>query len=238
MIHMKNILFHKFMSLTDLERLQKEHTDICVDLHLLGKVILAPEGINGCLSGKDEDIAQYAEFITKAFSLDPKDIKITPAQDHTFRKLWIKIKPQIIGTKNWDANVLNKAEYIEPAELKQLLDAKEEVYIIDARNNYEYDSGHFVNALYPDIKTFSIFHELLDDFEHLKNKPVVTYCTGGVRCEKASAFLKEKGFTNVKQLHGGIINYAKSFGSAHWEGKCLVFDNRFELDMDDIKNSE
>jgi UPF0176 protein len=233
---MKNVLYYKFVKLQDLEKLQSNHENVCKKLNLLGKVILAPEGINGCLSGEENNIEAYVKFIKKEFSIKDIDIKITNTKEHNFRKLWIKIKPQIIGTKNWNANIENTAEYIEPSELKKLLDNKEEVYIIDARNNYEYDSGHFSNALYPNIKTFSVFHDLIKDLEHLKDKQIVTYCTGGIRCEKASAFLKENGFTNVKQLHGGVINYAKKNGSSHWEGKCLVFDNRNELDMDDIKN--
>ena len=234
---MKNVLYYKFMELENLEELQKSHEELCKKLNLLGKVIFATEGINGCLSGDDKDIFEYVEHIKSKFDINDIDIKITSTERHNFRKLWIKIKKQIIGTTNWEAKIDNRAEYIEPNELKSLLDDEEEIYIIDARNNYEYDSGHFENSVRPDIRTFSKFHELLKNLEHLKDKKIVTYCTGGIRCEKASAFLLENGFKDVRQLHGGVINYAKNFGSEHWEGKCLVFDNRNELDMDEIKDS-
>lgn len=232
---MKNILYYKFTKLANLEDLREEHELICRDLGILGKVVLAEEGINGCMSGEDDAIDRYKEYVKIKYGLEDLDIKITNAEKHTFRKLWVKIKPQIIGTKNWDAMIGNKADYITPTEFKKLLDEGQEVVILDARNNYEYDAGHFRGALYPNIRTFSTFHELVKNLDAYKDKTIVSYCTGGIRCEKASAFLKENGFTNIKQLHGGIINYAKKFGSEHWEGKCLVFDNREMLDMDSIR---
>jgi UPF0176 protein len=225
------------MKLNNVEDLREEHELLCRELGLLGKVIIAQEGINGCLSGDDDSINKYSDYIQSTFDINDSDIKITDAEQHTFRKLWVKIKSQIINTKNWDANIEHKAEYIEPEELKSKFDAGEDMIILDARNNYEYDSGHFKNALYPNIRWFSHFHEMMKDIEGFKDKQVITYCTGGIRCEKASAFLRENGFRNVKQLHGGVINYAKKFGSEHWEGKCLVFDKRNELDMDSLNHS-
>ena len=232
---MKNILYYKFTKLSDLDNLRLEHEDICKSLGLFGKAVLSEEGINGCMSGEEDPINRYAEYIKIRYHIDSFDIKITDAKAHTFRKLWVKIKPQIINTKNWDAHVENTGKYMEPEHLKKLLDTKEDIIIVDARNNYEYETGHFENAIFPNIRRFSNFHELARDLEKYKDKQIVTYCTGGIRCEKASAFLIENGFKNVNQLHGGIIRYAKKFGSEHWIGKCLVFDNRNELDMDEIK---
>jgi UPF0176 protein len=232
---MKNILYYRFITLTNLEDLREEHEFTAKRLGLFGKVILSSEGINGCMSGEDDAIERYNVYIKIKYGLEDDDIKITSTNTHTFRKLWIKIKPQIINTKNWNAMIGNKGDYITPKEFKKLMDDNEDIIILDARNNYEYDAGHFKKAIYPKIRTFSKFNELLTELEPHKEKTIVSYCTGGIRCEKASAFLKENGFKNIKQLHGGIINYAKKFGSEHWEGKCLVFDNRNELDMDAIK---
>jgi UPF0176 protein len=224
------------MPILDLEKFQKEHLDFCLSLNLLGKVIIASEGINGCLSGSDEAIAKYVDHLINNLKIDPAEIKVTEATGHNFRKMWVKIKPQIIGTKQWYAKIENKADYIEPEDLKKMFDRNEEFYIVDARNNYEYEVGHFRNAIYPDIRKFTEFGDFVKKLEHLKDKKVVTFCTGGIRCELASAYLKEQGFKDVKQLHGGIVSYGKKFGSQHWKGKCFVFDNRTVLDMDQIKN--
>ncbi len=222
------------MDIENPSTLRESHELFCKSLNLLGKVIIAPEGINGCLSGNDADIDTYANHLINDLRIAPEQLKITPATSHTFKKMWVKLKPQIIKT-GWDANIQNKGAYLEPEELKKMFDKNEEFYIIDGRNNYEYEVGHFKNAISPSVRKFTEFHEFVKSLEHLKDKKVVTFCTGGIRCEKASAYLKEQGFKHVYQLHGGIVNYGKKFGSAHWKGKCFVFDNRTVLDLDAIK---
>jgi UPF0176 protein len=232
---MKNVLYYTYMPISDLDKFRDEHYEKCLELNLLGKIIVASEGINGCVSGDDSNIEKYVEYI-KTLGVNDAEIKVTAAQGHNFRKLWVKIKSQIIGTKNWNAKIESKADYIEAEELKKMFDRNEEFYIVDARNNYEYEIGHFRNAVYPNIRKFTEFGDFVKTLDHLKEKKVVTFCTGGIRCELASAYLKEQGFKDVKQLHGGIVSYGKKFGSQHWKGKCFVFDNRVVLDMDSMKN--
>lgn len=232
---MKNVLYYNYMEIRDPVAFRDKHEQLCRSLNLLGKVIVAEEGINGCLSGEDEDIERYVEHLKNDLNINPQEIKVTDTQVHNFRKIWVKIKPEIIGTKNWNGPIGSKAPYIEPEDLKKMFDNGEEFYIIDARNNYEYEIGHFKNAVYPSIRKFTEFHEFVKTLDHLKEKKIVTFCTGGIRCEKASAYLKQQGFKDVKQLHGGIISYGKKFGSQHWKGKCFVFDNRTVLDMDGLK---
>jgi UPF0176 protein len=134
-----------------------------------------------------------------------------------------------------DVHLENRAPYIEPEELLQLYENQEDFIIVDARNKYEADIGTFKNAVVPDIKTFREFPEYASQhLKKFKDKPIVTFCTGGIRCEKASAFLKENGFTNVRQLHGGIHRYSDQVGGKNFDGKMYVFDNRVQVDVNKV----
>jgi len=150
-----------------------------------------------------------------------------------FPKLKVVVRDEIgtLGLKktNKDVNIKNTAEYIEPDQLKNLYEKGEEFIIIDARNEYESRIGKFKNAIVPDINNFRDFPDFVKKIEHLKNKPIVTYCTGGIRCEKASAYLKEQGFKNVKQLHGGIHEYSDQTDGENFDGEMYVFDARVHM---------
>ncbi len=227
---MKNILFYKFIPIEGVKSFRDRQHQLCADLGLFGKVVIAKEGINGCLSGMEECVDDYKKETME--ELGEIEFKETLASDQDFRKLWVKIKPQIITTRHWDAKIENKGDYIEPEELKELLDDGEEIVLVDARNEFEHEMGHFKGSIHSDIKKFSEFPKLAEKLNEFKGKKIVTYCTGGIRCEKASAYLKEKGFSNVYQLHGGIIKYGQKVGPGHWEGKCFVFDKRETVGLD------
>ncbi|MAG47826.1 hypothetical protein CL617_04425 [archaeon] len=220
---MKNILFYKYTNVNRLKKLQEELLSKSKSLGLLGKILIAKEGVNGCVSGKDEDIKKIKDYITLKFG--KVEFKESKVLKHTFKKMFVRIRDEIIST-HYKSNLENKAEYIEPKELKKLLDSKDEVIMVDARNAYESEIGRFENAITPKIDVFSEWPKAVSKLGKNKEKLIVTYCTGGVRCEKASAYMVEQGFTNVKQLHGGIIRYGKTVGVDHWEGKCFVFDHR------------
>ena len=132
----------------------------------------------------------------------------------------------------------HKGKYIEPKELKQRLDKGEKIVLIDARNKYETEIGKFKNAIDPEIEVFSEFPKAMSKLKALKNKTIVTYCTGGIRCEKASAYLVKQGFKDVYQLHGGIIKYGQDCGNSHWDGKCFVFDRRGAIDIDPSRQTK
>ena len=149
----------------------------------------------------------------------------------------VKLKKEIISTR-FGADIKNKAEYIEPQELLKKYENKEDFVIIDARNDYEFDVGHFQNSVKLPIKTFQDFPKGVKTIGNLKDKEVITFCTGGVRCEKASAYLKQQGFKNVKQLHGGIIKYGEIVGDKYWNGKCFVFDERGAIEIDPNKQED
>jgi UPF0176 protein len=224
---MKNILFYKFLSLTDLPTLQQDIQALCTNLK--GKILLADEGINGCVSGTDEDIDHLTTELQR--KLGAIEFKEGEASTHTFKKMFVRIKKEIITFKQ-PVDMEKTAAYIEPHELKAALDNEEEIILLDARNNYESRIGKFDGAITPDIVLFSELPMILERMPHLKEKRIVTYCTGGIRCEKSSAWMRENGFTNVQQLHGGIIRYGLECGNAHWEGKCFVFDRRGTINID------
>jgi len=271
---MKNVLFYKYVDIENPERLKEEQFNLSNSLNLLGTILVASEGINGCLSGYEKDLEEYKKIIKKNKKFSDIKFKEGPANKHTFKRLHVRIRDEIVSSR-FKANLKNKGIYIEPKELKKLLDNDEDLVLLDARNNYEYDIGKFNIAIHLDLDTFREFPEKINelknskkiynttknnkknynlinnlennklsnidnkiDYESLKNKKIITYCTGGIRCEKASAFLRENGFENVYQLHGGILSYGKEVGNAHWEGKCFVFDTRGAVDIDPNSQSE
>jgi UPF0176 protein len=160
--------------------------------------------------------------------------KISDSEIEPFPKLRVAVREEVVSLKAL-VDVKNRAEYIEPKELRKILDeSPEEVIIIDARNNYESKIGKFKNAITPDINNFRDWPEFVESIKDLKDKPVVTYCTGGIRCEKASAYLVEQGFKNVRQLHGGIVRYGEETGGKDFEGSCYVFDNRIHVPVNSV----
>ncbi len=236
---MKNVLFYKYVDIEDPEKLIRDHKEYCLGLGVKGKVLISHEGINGNIMGTDEQAEKYMEDLKKDPRFSDMQFKVTPSDGKDFRKMIVKYREEIIRLRlPDDVKLEDKAPYIEPEELKERLDAGEDIVFIDARNDYEYRAGRFKGARNPKINVFSDWPKAIKQLEDLKDKTVVTYCTGGVRCEKASAYLKEQGFKDVYQLHGGIINYGNTVGSDYWKGKCFVFDKRKHIDIDEGKGDE
>jgi len=232
---MKNVLFYKYLELDNLEVLEGELLLKAKSIGLLGKILIAHEGINGCFSGDDDAVEEYMNFLTSDNKLGDIEFKISHTDKHSFKKMFVRIRNEIIAF-NQDVSLKNKAPYIEPEELKTLLE-QEAVILIDARNKYESRVGRFKGAITPNMDVFTGWPEVVNNLKPFKDKLIVTYCTGGIRCEKASAYMVEQGFTNVKQLHGGIIGYGNEVGDKHWEGKCFVFDKRGVVDIDPEKQT-
>lgn len=214
----------------------KSQLQLCQTKNLLGRIIIAKEGINGTISGTVAATKAYIKATEK--DLGKIEWKKSPGPKDAFPKISIKVRDEIVtlGIKNKgkDVDLKNKADYIEPKDLLNLYEQKQEFYIIDARNTYEAQVGKFKDAIIPPIKNFRDFPEFTKKIKHLKNKPVITYCTGGIRCEKASAFLKEQGFKNVRQLHGGIHRYGELAGGKNFEGEMFVFDKRLTTPVNTV----
>jgi len=226
-------LYYKYVNIENPENFKAKQTELCKKLGLKGRVIISSEGINGTIGGSKESTTEYISETKKYPGMVNMEWKISESKTDPFPKLRIVAREEIVtlGFKKTqkDVNLQNKANYIEPEELKNLYDKGEDFIIIDARNEYEGRIGKFKNAIVPDIKVFRQFPEFVKTIGELKNKPIVTYCTGGIRCEKASAYLREQGFTNVRQLHGGIHEYSEKAGGKNFEGEMYVFDARINI---------
>ena len=221
----------------DLKKFQIKHLVLCKRLGLNGRVLIAKEGINGNLTGGKEDIEEYKKELRKGKRFSDVEFKQGPTSNHNFRKMFVRIRKEIV-TSGFGIDAKKKGKYIEPKELKKWYDKKDDFVIVDARNDYEYKIGKFKNAINLKLDTFRDFPKAIKQLKRFKNRKIVTYCTGGVRCEKASAYLRLKGFKDVYQLHGGIIKYGEKIGNKHWEGKCFVFDTRGAVDIDPKKQNK
>ena len=242
------LLFYKFQKIKNPEYFARKYKRACKKLGICGKVLIAKEGVNGSISGTKEQVEKYKEFLLSQNGFEDVKFKEETAFKHPFTKMNVRVRKEIISLKK-KININKKGKYLAPKEFLELYNKddinckdnknlkkedknKESVIILDARNYYEYDLGRFKNAINPNIKTFREFPLFIEKFKknfsekEIKNKKIVMYCTGGIRCEKASAYMKEQGFENVYQLEDGIINFCQQFPNTVWEGKCFVFDKR------------
>jgi len=223
--NLKVILFYKFVNIADPEKFVEEHLKYCKNLKTMGRVLVSNEGINGSISGTNLQIETYKTYLKSDFRFEGIVFKEDSVIEHPFTKMKVKVRGEIV-TFGEKVDVTKTGKHIEPVDLKKLYDSEEEFIVLDARNYYEYKVGKFKNAIHLDLKNFRDFPKELEKLEKYKNKKIVAYCTGGIRCEKATAYMKEKGFSDVMQLNEGILNFGKQFPDTYWEGKCFVFDKR------------
>ncbi|MCP2042062.1 rhodanese-related sulfurtransferase [Pontibacter sp. HSC-36F09] len=229
------LLYYCYTPIADPEAFREEHHLLCLELNLLGRIIISKEGLNGTVSGLKEDCEKYMEIVEADPRFAKVDFKVDESDKHAFAKLHVRTKAEIVhsGLLHIDPNV-RTGIHLEPKEFKEMKD-RDDVVVMDMRSDYEYSVGRFKNAVTLDIENFREFPERIDTLkEELKGKKILTYCTGGIKCEKASAFLLEQGFEDVYQLHGGIIKYGKEAGGEDFEGKCYVFDNRVAVEVNSV----
>jgi UPF0176 protein len=228
------LLYYCYTHIEDPELFREQHHLLCLELGLRGRIIVASEGLNGTISGLRADCERYMATVKADPRFADIDFKIEPYHKHSFAKLHVRVKPEIVHSDLTHINPRQRTgQHLSPSEFKQLKE-QDDVVLLDVRSNYEHSVGRFKNALTLDIENFRDFPEKVKELEHLKNKKVITYCTGGIKCEKASAFLLENGFEDVYQLHGGIIKYALEEGGEDFEGKCYVFDGRIIADVNKV----
>lgn len=226
-----NIAGYRFVDLPDRDALQAPFQKICATLELKGTILLSTEGINFFLAAAQDKIDAFIEYLEKDERFVGIPLKLSYSDYQPFRRMNVRLKKEIISL---GLEHIKPAEFtgeeITPTELKEWLDQEKEVIVLDTRNDYECRIGTFENALELDIKSFRDFPRAVSEMsEELKDKPVVMFCTGGIRCEKASVVMLDAGFRNVKQLKGGILGYFEEVGGAHWKGDCFVFDHRVAL---------
>jgi UPF0176 protein len=227
------LLYYKYVTIEDPEEFAKQHLQFCKELGLKGRILVAKEGINGTVSGTVAQTDTYMETMKQ----DPRfaDIvfKIDEADGHAFKKMHVRPRKELVTLRlkeDVDPRKIT-GKYLSPKEFYEAMQDKNTV-VLDARNDYEYDLGHFRGAIRPDIKTFRELPEWVENNRHLlEGKKILTYCTGGIRCEKFSGWLIKQGFEDVSQLHGGIVTYGKDpeVQGELWDGKCYVFDERIAV---------
>ena len=230
----KIILFYKYVNIEDPEKLKMEQVDLCTQLGLKGRVILAKEGINSTLEGTNENIEEYL----KVYLADPRfsdtHIKKSEGRGDSFPKLSVKVRKEIVSLhleEDINPNEITGV-HLKPEELKQWYESGKEFVVVDFRNDYEFKVGRFKNSIMPKLQNFRDIPKALGEIEDLKDKTVLTVCTGGVRCEKASGLLKREGFKDVYQLDGGMVTYMEKFPAQEFEGSLYVFDKRITMTFD------
>ena len=229
-----NIAGYKFEPLYDVEVLVPEFQSVCDDLELKGSVYLSPNGINFSLAGSEESIEEFLHFMEQDKRFLDVPLKKTYSETQPFRRMKVRPKKEIISLGRDDINPRElTGGYVTPKELYSMYENNDDVIVLDTRNEYETRVGLFENAVDLQLNTFRDFPDAIEQLpEEYKDKQIVMYCTGGIRCEKASAVMLKAGFSDVKQLEGGVLDYFKETGGKYWNGDCFVFDERVALDTE------
>lgn len=221
------LLYYKYTAVSAPEKVREEQRELCMKLGLKGRIIVGFEGINGTVEGSGEDIKKYIQAMERSKYFKGIHYKKSSGTGNAFPKLSVKFRPEIVttGIKDLDPNQTT-GKYLAAEELHQWYEDGKEFYLIDMRNDYEYASGYFENFIPSGMRNFYDLKDVLPKLEHLRDKTIVTVCTGGIRCEKASGFLVKNGFRDVYQLQDGIQTYMEKYPNQHFLGKLYVFDGR------------
>ncbi len=235
------ILFYKYIEIKDPERVKIDQLKLCEKLNLRGRIIVAREGINVTLEGLEEDVKEYIKKGKVDFEMDDSEFKVSLGTGSAFSKLSVKVRPEIVSSHLGESDVNPNrvtGKYLYPEELHKWFKENKKFYIVDMRNDYEHEIGYFENSLLAPFKNFRDLPKIIDQIADLKNETILTVCTGGVRCEKASGFLINSGFKNVYQLYGGIVSYMEKYPNENFLGKLYVFDGRVAMgfNTDDAKH--
>ena len=233
----QTLLYYCYSTITDAEQFAADHLQFCKSLNLVGRIIVADEGLNGTVSGTKESCKTYMDTILADPRFAKTDFKIDEVEKPSFIKMHCRYKSEIVHSGLRDPQIINPTKqtgvHLDPKDFMEMKD-RDDVVILDVRSDYEHTLGRFKNAVTLDIQNFREFPEKINELAKYKDKKILTYCTGGIKCEKASALLLHEGFKEVYQLHGGIIKYGKEAGGKDFEGKCYVFDNRVAVDVNSI----
>lgn len=234
------LLFYKYTSIRNPEKLRDEQKILWEKLGLKGRMIIAKEGINATLEGTTQNTEKYITDLLSHTNFANIHIKKSAGTGNAFPKLSIKVRPEIVAGHLAEKDINPRkitGKYLQAEELHEWFKKKKEFYIVDMRNDFEQAVGMFRNSLKSGMGYFRDLPKVLDSLEKVKNKTILTVCTGGVRCEKASGFLVANGFSDVYQLYGGIVTYMEKYPGEDFLGSLYVFDNRLVMgfNMDDPK---
>ena len=223
---------YKFSRLDDFDKMQRPLRDFMDSLNVRGTLLLAREGINGTISGSDSAINKILDYLNADKRLSNLEYKFSYSETVPFKRLKVKLKKEIVTLGIADVDpTYSVGTYVKARDWNELI-SDPEVVLIDTRNNYEFEIGSFKGAINPNTETFRQFPSYTkNNLEQYRNKKIAMFCTGGIRCEKSTAYLKSEGFENVYHLQGGILKYLEEVEEeeSQWEGECFVFDNRVSV---------
>lgn len=227
-----NIATYKFVPLIELEDLKENLKQLCGSLGLKGTILLSSEGINIAVAGTRSGIDAFLDWLNNDHRFTDMPINQSISSYQPFKRMLVKTKRETITMRTPEVNpARSPAPRITPEQLKQWLDEGRDIVLLDTRNQFEVEYGTFKNALSLNLKSFTDFPQAISKLEAAcRDKPIITFCTGGIRCEKAAPLLEKQGYRQVYQLSGGILNYFKQCGGEHFDGNCFVFDERIALD--------
>ncbi|WP_018923500.1 rhodanese-related sulfurtransferase [Salsuginibacillus kocurii] len=235
------LLYYKYTAIDDPEEFAAEHLEFCKEVGLRGRILVAEEGINGTVSGTVEQTEQYMEHMQEDPRFSDMVFKIDDAEEHAFKKMHVRPREELVTLRLDEEDVDPREHTSKALPPKEFYEAmlEEDTVILDARNTYEYDVGHFRGAIRPDIEAFRELPQWIkENKEMLEGKKVLTYCTGGIRCEKFSGWLENEGIEDVAQLKGGIVTYGKDpeVQGKLWDGQCYVFDERITVPVNQTEH--
>lgn len=236
------LLFYKYVKVEDPVALMHEQRRLCEDLGIKGRIIIAHEGINATLEGTKENTQKYLDVFLADPRFEKTHIKRSKGIGDAFPRLSVKVRKDLVtDSLSWplDPNVTT-GTHLSPEALHELIEKdRDAIHIVDMRNEYEFWAGHFEGSILPSLKNFRDLPKVVDqELGHLKDKKVITVCTGGVRCEKASGYLIEQGFKDVYQLDGGIVSYMEKYPGKDFKGSLYVFDKRKTMHFNDPETHE
>lgn len=237
----KIILYYRFTPITDPDAIRLWQQNLAESLNLKGRILIAKHGINGTVGGDIEDLRKYVKLTKRYPRFKKIDFKWSDGTGDDFPKLSVKVKSELVSFGDPDKisvdknGVVGGGVHLKPYEVDKLVAERgDEVIFFDGRNAFEAKIGKFKNAIVPDVTSSRDFVAEIESgkYDHIKDKPIVTYCTGGIRCEILSSVMKKRGFKEVYQIEGGIVRYGKKFGDdSLWEGSLFTFDARLAIDF-------
>ncbi|HEX6258601.1 MAG TPA: rhodanese-related sulfurtransferase [Candidatus Saccharimonadales bacterium] len=232
----KVLLYYKFAPLPDPEAIKLWQKTLCEGLNLKGRILISPHGLNGTVGGDIDDLKAYIKNTKSHPAFKGTIFKWSDGSRDHFPRLSVKVKPEIVAfdaadeLEVDDKGVVGGGKHLTPEQVHELVEKRgDDVMFFDGRNAYEAAVGKFKNAIVPNVRTSRDFKKELEDpkYDAIKDKPVVTYCTGGIRCEVLSSMMKKRGFKEVYQIDGGIVKYGEKYkDDGLWEGSLYVFDGR------------
>ena len=239
----KILLFYLFTPLRDPEAIREWQRVLCESLSLTGRIIVSPHGINGPVGGAMEEVKRYIKATKRYLPFKDIDFKWSDGRGDDFPRLSVKVRPELVAfgiPEEIDvdsAGVVNGGTHLTPTQVHELVAQRgDDVVFFDGRNAFEAAIGRFKDAVIPDVRTTHDFIREIESgkYDDLKDRAVITYCTGGIRCEILSVLMKNRGFSEVYQIDGGIVRYGEAFGDdGHWDGSLFVFDERMTVNFSD-----